>query len=130
MAFNTNTTGQAAKVAQAITITGTFASPIVITAAGGITPGGYSGEFMFIKSNGGQFLISANPQIAVGTSVGQTLTLIGTDDVDAIVFSEGNGVFVGNATFQPIEANCVLVLTWTGTTWANMTNSQVIDTDP
>lgn len=133
MSYNTNTTGSAAvatSVTRISTVTGSFASPIVITAVGGVTPAGYGSEIMFIKSNGGQYLITANPQIAAGTTIGQTLLLIGASDADAIVFSEGNGVFAGNAAATPIMAHWVLGLTWTGLVWANITNASVVDTDP
>lgn len=130
MAYNTNTTGAAATVAQVTTVTGSFESPVVVTQAGGITPGGYPSEFMFVKSDDGQFTISANPQIAPGTMIGQTLTLMGTDDDDAFAFVEGNGVFAGNAAINPLLANSVLTLTWIGTVWANMTDASVTNTAP
>ncbi len=131
MAYNTNTTGQAARVAAATTVTGSAASPVIVTQAGGVIPGGYNSEFMYVRSSGGAYLISANPQIAPGTVIGQTLTLIGTSDTNVFAFSEGNGLYAGNAAGgNGLPNHCVITFTWIGTCWANMTNADIIDTAP
>lgn len=128
MAYNTNTTGQAAKVAQGTTVTGSFGSPVVVSALGGVTPGGYSSEIMFVVSDGGIFAILAVPQIAAGTDIGQTLVLIGTDDMNSFAFTDGPGVFVGNAALNTFDANFMLTFIWTGKVWANQTNCNMVDT--
>ncbi len=131
MAFNTNTTGQAARVAAATTVTGSAVSPVVVTQAGGITPGGYNSEFMYVRSSSGIYLLSANPQIAPGTVIGQTLTLIGTSDTNYFAFAEGNGLFAGNAALGTgLQNNFIITFTWIGTVWANLINIAPVDTAP
>lgn len=118
MAYNTNTTGEAAKVAQGTTVTGSVGSPIVVAEAVGVIPGGYSAEVMFVKSSSGNYVISANPQIAPGTSIGQTLTLIGTDDTDAFAFTSDNGVYLEAGALTTLDAGKYIQFIWTGTVWA------------
>lgn len=124
MAFNTNTTGAAASagsvssiVAPNVTaISGTFASPNVISAVGGISIlSGKQKQIIFIKSNGGAVLISANPQISVGTVAGQEIVIYGTDDTDIIGLSDGTGIKTTGIPTLASRTNITFI--WDGSIW-------------
>jgi len=98
-------------------ITGTRASPNLITAAGGI---GFVGvgdrNTWFIKGNAAPITVTANPQIAAGTNVGQELRLFGTDDTNTVTLQDGtgldlNGEWVGGNGSR-------LSLFWDGSNWS------------
>src|SRR4029079_304424 len=65
-------------------VTGSRGTPQNITAAGGIAPAGKWEEVIFVQGNGGAIDITANPQIAAGTVVGQTLMLIGRSSTNTL----------------------------------------------
>lgn len=96
-------------------VTGSRGTPIVITAAGGITPAGVQDETQFIKGNSGSVVVSANPQIAAGTAVGQTLELIGRDATNTVELQDGNGLDLNGAWVG--ATNSTLGLRWDGTNW-------------
>lgn len=99
--------------AVALTVTGSWASPIAITAAGGITPAGAAEEIMFIIGSGGAVDITANPQIVAGTTNGQKLKLISKSDTNTVKIDDGTGVALnGNFT---MKSKTVLNLVWVST---------------
>jgi hypothetical protein len=103
----------------AIGVTGTRASPTNITAGGGITPGNtYSDETIFIQGSGAAVDISANPQIAAGTTVGQKLRLIGRSSVNTVLLEDGTGCSLNGAWLA--EADSVITLLWDGTNWVEI----------
>ncbi len=107
-------------------VTGSLASPVVITAAGGLTiDPTFQKQIIFVKSDGGIFGLTADPQITPGQIIGQELIIIGTDPADAIAFIAGAGVAPAGATIQPLYTNFVLSLIWTGLVWANISNALV-----
>jgi hypothetical protein len=100
----------APSVSVSITVTGTWASPVAVTALGGITPAGVAEEIIFIQGSGGPIDITASPQIAAGTSNGQKLTLICTNDTNTVKVDDATGMALnGNFT---MKAECVLSLIW------------------
>lgn len=98
----------------AATVTGTRASPSLITTAG-ITPGGYGDEVAFIAGNGGAIDVTANPQIVAGTTVGQTLELIGRHATNTVLLEDGAGLDLNGAWLGALSS--VLGLRWDGTNW-------------
>lgn len=100
---------------------GTRASPTAISAAGGITHPDYPRMHMYVESNGGSVDITANPQITVGTNVGQELTLQGRSDANRIILEDGTGLSLnGSMTLQ--EDN-IIMLVWDGTNWVEISRS-------
>lgn len=73
-------------------VTGTYASPVAVTAASGIVNGGYSSEIQYVVGSPGAVNISANPQIDDGTIDGQVLELIGTHATNTVTLENGNGL--------------------------------------
>lgn len=97
------------------------AAPITITAGGGVTPQAVQRGMQFVVSAGGVVAITANPQIAAGTKVGQELVLSGTSDADAITLATGNGLLLTG----PITlGNGVSIsLFWNGAVWQEQDRS-------
>lgn len=95
-------------------VTGARGAPIAITAAGGITPGGFADEVVFIKGTAG-VTVTKNPQIVAGTQIGQTLELWGTSDTDYLQVADGTGLDL-NGGWRG-ATNSVLGLRWDGFNW-------------
>ena len=108
--FTSNTTPST------LDVTGSVASPTAITAAGGITPSGYSNELAYVESDGGAVNITANPQIAAGTSSGETLTIYGTSDTDYIILEHGNGLVMNGS--MAVKKDETIKFIWNATSWA------------
>jgi hypothetical protein len=74
-------------------ITGSRASATSITAVGGISfsSSNYFND-AYIKGSGGAVTVTANPQIAAGSSNGQRLVLIGRDGTNTVTLADGNGL--------------------------------------
>lgn len=100
----------------ALSPNGSQASPVMITAAGGITASSDQRQLWYTVSAGGAVPITANPQISAGSVVGQELVIFGTSATDYIVFSDGTGLSLNG----PINLtdNASITLIWGGTTWS------------
>ena len=104
------------------TITGSSASPSLITAAGGIAFTGVVGKnTWYIAGDGGAIDITANPQIAAATNVGQTLELIGRHDTNTVQFDDGTGLSINGSCI--LAADNVLSLVWDSTNWVEVSRS-------
>lgn len=97
------------------TVSGTRASPLLVTAGGGISTSDTMWETQYIKGSGGAVNITVNPQISASTKIGSELILICTDDTDTVQFDDGTGLLL-NGNFL-MTANCVLCLEWDGTNY-------------
>jgi hypothetical protein len=91
--------------------------PEVITAVGGITPAADIRQLRYVKAGvaAGETIVTANPQIVVGTQNGQELILRGSDDADYIVLNDGNGLSLNGAI--KLTTNATLTLLFDGTKW-------------
>jgi hypothetical protein len=97
-------------------VTGSAGSPTLITAAGGISfTGSYYINYAFIAGNGGAIDITANPQIAAGSLVGQHLQIISKDATNTVKLEDGTGLALNGAWIGGL--NSVINLTWDGATW-------------
>ena len=102
--------------AQALSVTGTDAAPTSVTAAGGVTFSGSSlDNLKYINSNSGAVVISANPQIAVGTFVGQKLRLVFKSATDTLQLSNGNGLLMDATFVSGLDRE--MHLNWNGSVW-------------
>ncbi len=96
------------------TITGTFGVPIDITAVGGIAVVGAQKEIIICQGDGGDINISANPQIAAGTQLGDILKLVFAS-AQRILLEDEDGISQ-NGAFQG-STNRQIEYFWTGTLW-------------
>lgn len=100
-------------------VTGSFAFPMVITAAGGIGLTGSSAElFWFVQGSSGGTVITANPQINSGSFVGQKLTLYCTSTSDFLTVRDADGV-VSNGDVKLILYSVIRYI-WDGTLWVSL----------
>jgi hypothetical protein len=95
-------------------VLGSRASPVAVT-VGGYAPGGYGDELGFIEGSGGAIDVSSNPQIAAGTSIGQTLELIGCSDTNTVLLEDGTGLKLNGAWLAELDS--VIGLRWDGANW-------------
>lgn len=97
-------------------VTGSQASPTSITAAGGISFSG-SNYFnvSFIQGSGGAVTVTANPQIAAGSLVGQRLTLISESATNTVKIQDGTGLSLNGAWVGGLSS--VINLVWDGSNW-------------
>lgn len=109
---------------QAVYITGSRSSPSSIVAATGIAfTGAYWQNLWFIQGSGGAVTISANPQIAAATNVGQVLTLVGRSDSNTVTLSDGTGLQLNGPC--TLIAGSVIKLLWDGTNWVELYRNSI-----
>jgi hypothetical protein len=94
---------------------GSPTNPVIVTAAGGITANPVSGQIIFVASNGGDVLVTADPQISAGQAAGQELVLVGTSDTDFIRLSDGRGLSLNGEI--SLGVNSAIILAWDGQVW-------------
>lgn len=116
---NGTSTSWATIPASAPTVTGSQASPTLITAVGGVS---FSGSIYFninfIAGDSGAVDVTANPQVAAGSLVGQQLMLIGTSATDTVTLEHGTGLSL-NGTWVGGN-NSALTLVWDGSNWTEI----------
>lgn len=96
-------------------VTGSWASPSAIVAGTGIAFTGSAWlNTWFIQGSGGAVDISANPQIAAGTTVGQRLLLICTSDTNTVKLETGTGITMNDALVM--KAGSAIEFEWGGAT--------------
>jgi hypothetical protein len=101
-------------------VTGTRASPTNVVAGTSITISAvFSEQHQFVQGSGGHVVVSANPQITAGTTVGQRLYLTGRNDDQTLTYSNGTGLSLKQDTIV-LYADTMLGLFWDGTNWVQM----------
>lgn len=106
----------AAPAAMAPTVTGSQASPSSITAAGGVPFSGtnYFNQ-IFVAGSPGAVTVSASPQVAAGTSVGQDLIIMGTSATNTVTLADGTGLSLNGSWVG--SNNSSIRLIWNGSVW-------------
>lgn len=99
---------------------GTVGAPNAITAVGGISIQGIMREVQFVVGSGA-ITVTANPQIEVGTVVGQELILFGTSDSNTVTVSNGTGLGLNGACTLRNKASLYLV--WNGSIWCEVSRN-------
>ena len=99
-------------------IFGSEGSPILISIAGFTFSGTNPNNVVFIAGNAGPIIVTANPQISVGTVVGARLVLSGTHATNTVQFQDGNGLKL-NGTFIATNQSSI-ELYWTGSVWREL----------
>lgn len=107
----------------AIIPVGTRASPESITAVGGITPEDVLRQMVFVVGSSGAVVITASPQIAAGTVVGQELILCGRHDVNTVSIANGTGLELNGTCV--LRAGSRIYLVWDGTVWGEVSRNDV-----
>lgn len=98
-----------------LTTSGSRGSPNSIAAGVAVVCGTSMRNLQFIQGSGGAVTMSANPQIADGTTVGKELILVGRSDTNTVTIANGNGMSLnGDITLGDDD---VLSLVWDGTYW-------------
>jgi hypothetical protein len=103
----------------ALVVTGSAAAPQAITAAGGIAfTGKDARQLWFVEGSGGAVTVTANPQIAAATTVGQELLVMGTSNTNTLTLADGNGLSLnGPVTLMNHQS---LYLVWDGSVWVEI----------
>lgn len=106
----------------AYTAHGNSSSPITITAAGGLSPNSDALQIWYVKAttSAGRMTVTANPQLAAGTTVGQHVEIVVVNSTDYPVFSDGTGLSL-NGVWPSVSGpilNATIGLEWTGTIWS------------
>lgn len=101
----------------ALLATGTRASPQNVVAGTGIAfTGTDARQVWFIQGNAaGVNDVTANPQVAVGLTLGQELILIGRSNTNTVLLEDGNGLSL-NGSYEMGE-DSVLYLFWDSVNW-------------
>lgn len=100
-------------------VVGSQASPTSITAVGGISFSGSAYEnYNFVAGNAGAVTVSANPQVAAGSSVGQRLVIVGTSATNTVTLADGTGLSL-NGTWVGGN-NSAMTLVWNGAVWTEI----------
>lgn len=95
-------------------VTGTQGAPLNIVAGVGIPILDCPVEMIFVEGTGG-VNITASPQIAAGTEVGQELNIYGTSDIGYVRLDDGDGLSMNGSLDLDSETNATFL--WTGTVW-------------
>jgi hypothetical protein len=98
--------------------TGTILAPVIITAAGGVTPSASPLQQQYVASSGGGVAIIAAPQIKPGTAIGQKLILIGTSNANYPIFDgtlAGSGISTQGQIL--LVKDQTIEFDWNGSYW-------------
>jgi hypothetical protein len=99
----------------AFVVLGSMSLPAQIDPTVGVPVTADQRQMKFISSQGGVETITANPQIAAGTIVGQELELVGTSDTNYSILNDGNGLALNGAI--QLKRHSVIALAWDGSDW-------------
>lgn len=101
----------------AIEAHGSYASPQTISPSAGLSPSTANDQVWWAApSSGGATAITANPQIAAGTTIGQRLTLKGASATNYYTFADGNGLRLNGPLSLTDQQACELM--WDGSAWS------------
>jgi hypothetical protein len=99
----------------ALVTVGTMSSPLAVDPTVGVLVTTDQRQMKFISSTGGADPVTASPQIAPGTVVGQELELVGTSDTDYLIISDGNGTSQNGPI--NLKRHSVILYAWDGSVW-------------
>lgn len=105
----------------ALTITGSRGTPQSIVAGNGIAFTGSQARQMWFISGSGGVDVTATPQIAAATTVGQELILFGTSDTDWVLLEPDANLIINGEWYA--YNNRSLYLVWDGSAWCELSRS-------
>jgi hypothetical protein len=94
---------------------GSASEPVTISGPSGLVPTTAARQVYFVQSSGGAVPVTATPQIAAGSTVGQELLLMGLSDTNYPIFVDGNGLSLNGPI--NINSNASILLVWNGLVW-------------
>jgi hypothetical protein len=98
-------------------VVGSTGTPTAVTAVGGVSFSGAAwNNIAFITGSGGAVTITANPQIAAATNVGQQLIIYGNSDTNTVTLSDGTGLNLNGPI--TLRNHSIIGLIWNGSVWA------------
>lgn len=105
---------------------GSFASPLALDPTLGLVPTSAGDQVWWLTTltaSPGVDPITKNPQFAVGTSVGQRLTIFGVTNGSGgyLSVADGNGL-LQNGNFALLSGQCIVYM-WNGTVWQFISNA-------
>lgn len=89
---------------------GTYTAPELIAAGSGVGVDSVFEEVQYIEGDGGAVNVTANPQVAAGSTAGQKLELIGTSDANTVTLENGDGLALNGSCV--LGDGAVLGLRW------------------
>jgi hypothetical protein len=103
-------------------ISGTRVAPLNIVAGTGIPfSSSHYSNIAFVQGNGVAVVISANPQIAPGSAVGQRLMTIGCDDTKTVKLVNGSGIKLRDGSAELyLFADSKVEWIWDGANWGQI----------
>lgn len=100
-------------------ITGSQASPSAVTAAGGVPFSGSNYQnAIFVSTASGNVTVTANPQVAAGSLVGQKFYIVGTSAANTVTLADGTGLNLNGPI--TLTNNSSLLLMWDGGVWTEL----------
>lgn len=105
-------------------VTGTRASPSSIVAGTGIAFTGSNQEnIWFVQGSGGAVTVSANPQIAAPSYIGQKLLVFGCNNTNTVKLSNGTGIQLLDADVILADGDSLQLLAISTSLWAEIGRS-------
>lgn len=104
-------------------ISGTRGSPNNITAAGGIAPGNFRVQTIFVQGNSGNITITATPAISSGSSVlGDILYIVGRNNSQTVTINNQSGQVEMNGSVT-LGASDIITFLFDGTAWVEISRN-------
>ena len=101
-----------------LSVYGTPSVPEVIDPSVGVLTNAVQRQMIILRSTSGAQVVTANPQIEPGTSIGQEMILRGTSATNYIVLQDGSGLNInGNIN---LNANSSLYMVWDSINWCEI----------
>lgn len=115
--------GPAGPAGPPYTVTGSTGTPGLITAGTSIPVANVNREMKFIAGNGGPVTMTANPQVAAPTTIGDELVLRGTNDTNSVTVNHGTGLILNGP--YVLKNGSWLYLQWDGTNWGEVGRNDI-----
>jgi hypothetical protein len=96
---------------------GSLIAPVVIEAAVGVLIFDAPRELQYVIGDG-PTEVTANPQVAPGSFIGQELILLGSSDANMVVLHNGDGLALNGICALGRSASLYLV--WNGSRWVEV----------
>lgn len=109
-----NVTVAATSTGGALLVSG-YPTPVTVTPSVGVPIQAAQRQSVYVKSSGGGQTVTASPQIAAGTIVGQELFILGTSASNYPILNDGTGLSL-NGQCNLNNTQC-LSLEWNGSVW-------------
>jgi hypothetical protein len=97
---------------------GSIGTPVVVNPAAGIGITLNQRQVIFVQSSGGTQVVTANPQVAPGSAVGQELALVGVSNINNLVLNDGNGLSLNGPL--DLNQNQTAWFVWDGSVWSEI----------